>query len=105
MTIEYVDPSVARVAQMPQNTPASKLLVGLDEKLVRLSNDLEENLQRVSQLNGRLFGDGGAESDKQQSQAQNENGGLLTSLDSRVEDLNRLVERISEEVESLEKLA
>ncbi|MEO1169781.1 MAG: hypothetical protein AAFW97_13820 [Pseudomonadota bacterium] len=110
MTIEYVDPTVSKVTEMPQKTPpTSKLLVGLDEKLVRLSNDLNENLQRMTQLNQRLFGGEAQENEAPNShghgQTQNQNGGLLTSLDSRVGELDRLVDKIAKEMDSFDQLA
>lgn len=108
MTIEYVDPSVSKVTEMPQKAPpTSKLLVGLDEKLVRLSNDLNENLQRMTQMNQRLFGGETPDGDgaNAHGQTQKQNGGLLSSLDGRVAELDRLVDKISKEMDSFDQLA
>ena len=105
MTIEYVDPSVASVTQLPQIPPSAKLLVGFDEKLVRLSSDLDENLQKLIKLNQRLFGGDGPEQDPSTSSGANQSGGLLSSLDTRVVHLDRLIDKISKEMDSLDSLA
>ncbi|QLC26537.1 hypothetical protein HFP57_16850 [Parasphingopyxis algicola] len=105
MTIEYVDPSVAKVTQMPQTAPNAKVLVGLDEKLVRLSNSLDENLRRIAELNQRLFGSDSRTPESTRVPAPDDGKGLLSSLDMRVAHLHLLVDAISEEMDSLDKLA
>jgi hypothetical protein len=105
MTIEYVDPAVAKVTQAPQDTASTKVLVGLDEKLARLSDSLEENLRRLAELNQRLSGSDTRLPESTHVPSAEDGKGLLSSLEMRVAHLQLLVDAISEEMESLDKLA
>lgn len=121
MSIEFVDPQAieAEVKSQPKPEPRPeseivakserrekpKLLVEIDERLDRSLSHLERQVDRMHDLNTRLFGSAKARSENQKNKNGLQNKGLMASIDERMAEFESLLAKLEEEVAQIDSLA
>ncbi|MBC7986174.1 MAG: hypothetical protein H7X93_05810 [Sphingomonadaceae bacterium] len=118
MVIEFVDPDAIdkepnshnggpklereiEVRDVPFDRP--KRLVDVDQRLERALSQLERQIDRLHELNIRLFGASKPTMEKKKNSAQ-QNRGLLASIDERVGEIEALLAKLDEEAGAIDTL-
>lgn len=119
MTIKFIDPQAMEKTGNSQSVPKpepetktktesrprTKRLVDVDEKLGESLSKFESQLEKVQDLNARLFGNEKAKAESQRGKSSGQNKGLIPSIDAKIEEFEDLLGRLESEIAAVEALA
>ena len=120
MTIEFVDPDA--IDKEPAPTPPSpeatadaapkkgasqgvKRLAQIDEQLAEALARLTAQLEKVHQLNMRLFGTEKSNGDSGRGNGPGQNRGVVLAIDTKLDEFRGLLGRLDSELEIIDTLA
>ncbi len=120
MTIEFVDPDAIdkdgdtappRPKPVPDAvtkndaTRPAKRLVEVDERLAEALARLEAQLEKIHQLNTRLFGSDKNNTDSNHGKGPGQHRGVVLAIDTRLDEFRELLARLESEIETIDTLA